>query len=153
MCDHFPGLVETSTNIGALKSEGNKIVVESLQRSSNNSARDDLVKTIVSLASLAEAQIDNSGVYPGWEPNISSGILNLVKERYKIQFGKDPEITAIHAGLECGQFKKNYPDLDIISFGPDIFNPHSPDERVNIPSVKRFWDLLLDILENIPETG
>jgi dipeptidase D len=100
---------------------------------------------------LAGAEVAFSSGYPGWKPDMNSPILKTMKRVYDEKFGKVPEVKAIHAGLECGILGGKYPDWDMISFGPTIRFPHSPDERVNIASVAKFWDFLLATLENIPE--
>jgi dipeptidase D len=145
----FPGLVETSTNLGAVTTEGNRMLAKTLQRSANDAARDDLVKVMVSLAALAGAEVEHGGSFPSWEPNLNSPLLSLVKACYRDQYGRDPAITMIHAGLECGLFRKNFPDLDMVSIGPEIRAPHSPEEKVQIASVKNFWEILLAILARI----
>lgn len=99
---------------------------------------------------LAKAEVSHSDGYPGWKPNPDSEVLNVAKESYKRLFGKEPLVKAIHAGLECGLFLEKYPHLDMISFGPTITDAHSPAEQVNIPSVDKWWRLLLDVLKNIP---
>ncbi len=149
-----PGMedvVETSTNLAVLRSENGVVEVATLQRSSVNSAKEDLCNMVRSVFELAGAKVEHAGEYPGWNPNIESPILKTMKQVYKQKFGKTPEVKVIHAGLECGLLGNVYPDLDMISFGPTIKNPHSPDEAVNIPSVKRFWEYLVATLENITE--
>ena len=101
--------------------------------------------------SLAGAEVTHDGVYPGWKPNPKSPILNTMKSVYQKKYGKEPEIKVIHAGLECGIIGDAYPSMDLISFGPTIRFPHSPDEKVNVPSVGKFWDYLVETLANIPE--
>ena len=105
---------------------------------------------MTAIAELAGATITLSGAYPGWKPNMDSPILNTMLKVYKEKFGTEPTIKAIHAGLECGLFGVCYPHWDMISFGPTICHPHSPDERVNIESVGKFWDFLVETLKNIP---
>jgi len=151
MVPGMEGVVETSTNLAILKSDNGKIEVATLQRSSVNSAKEDLCNMVRAVFELADAQVEHTGEYPGWKPNIESPILKTMKEVYKQNFNKTPEVKVIHAGLECGLLGNVYPNLDMISFGPTIRNPHSPDEMVNIPSVKRFWEFLLYTLENVPE--
>jgi dipeptidase D len=90
------------------------------------------------------------GGYPGWKPNMESPILKQMKEIYQGKFGKTPSVLGIHAGLECGILGAVYPNWDMISFGPTMRSPHSPDERVNIPSVQKFWDFLVEVLKNVP---
>jgi dipeptidase D len=103
-----------------------------------------------SVFSLAKAEIQFSGAYPGWKPDNNSAIMQTVRETYHQLFGKTPEIMVIHAGLECGLFKTAYPHWDMVSFGPTIKFPHSPDEKVEIVTVKQYWQLLVAVLNNIP---
>lgn len=150
MSPDFAGLVETSTNLAILKSENGTISVMCLLRSSVDSAKQDLANMIDSVFQLAGAKREFDGEYPGWKPNPSSPILQHMQGIYNNRFGKIPEIKAIHAGLECGILGAAYPHWDMISFGPTIRFPHSPDEKVNIPSVDKFYDFLLETLKNIP---
>ena len=150
MSDTMEGVVETSTNMAIVKSENGKIDVNCLLRSSVDSAKHDLTKMIESVFVLAGAEIGFSGEYPGWKPNKDSDILRTMSNVYETKFGKTPEIKVIHAGLECGILGAVYPHWDMISFGPTIRFPHSPDEKVNIETVKMFWDFLLETLKNIP---
>jgi dipeptidase D len=99
---------------------------------------------------LAGFEVTFSGSYPGWTPNVNSPILQVLKDIYVKQNGNEPHVVACHAGLECGILGTNYPDMDMISFGPTIKGAHSPDERVSIPSVQKFWNYLIEILKNIP---
>ncbi len=150
MSKEMEGIVETSTNLAVIKSTDNKITIDTLQRSSSDQEKTKLCKTIKDLLEPTTAKISHSGDYPGWQPNIHSPILATMKEGYKNKYGKTPEIKVIHAGLECGLLGGKYPELDMISFGPTIRSPHSPDEKVNIKSVAKFWDFLLYTLENAP---
>ena len=152
MSDGVPGLVETSTNLASVRfSNQQEINVTTSQRSSVESGRQNVVNTVRSVFELAKASVEHSDGYPGWSPNTASEILNITKRSYKRLYKKEPVVRAIHAGLECGLFLEKYPKLDMISFGPTIRNAHSPDERVEIKTVKKYWDLLLDVLQNIPE--
>lgn len=151
MSDSMPGMVETSTNLSTVKSKKGVVFVKCLLRSSVDSAKDDLVEQIDSVFSLGGAMVSFDGAYPGWKPNMASPILKQMKEIYQKKYGKVPEAKAVHAGLECGILGAAYPNWDMISFGPTMLAPHSPDERVNIPSVQKFWDFLLEILKNVPE--
>ncbi|HTX87843.1 MAG TPA: aminoacyl-histidine dipeptidase, partial [Bacteroidales bacterium] len=151
MSNEMPGLVETSTNLAIVKSENGTIRVHCLLRSSVDSAKTDLEHMIRSVFTLAGAEVGFDGQYPGWKPNPDSPILKTMQEIYKKKFGKVPEIKAIHAGLECGLLGGVYPAWDMISFGPTIRYPHSPDEKVNIETVKKFWDYLVETLANIPQ--
>ncbi|MFH1160632.1 MAG: aminoacyl-histidine dipeptidase [bacterium] len=150
MSNEMPGLVETSTNLAIVKSANGEINVKSLLRSSVDSAKSDLEQMIRSVFELAGASITFDGQYQGWKPNPESRILKAMQDVYKKKFGRVPEIKAIHAGLECGILGGVYPDWDMISFGPTIRFPHSPDEKVNIPSVSKFWDFLVETLKDIP---
>ena len=145
-------LVETSTNLASVKfNEENRIIIATSQRSSLESAKTDVSSMVESVFRLANANIKKSSGYPGWTPNHDSRILRITEAGYKRLFSRDPVVRAIHAGLECGLFLEKYPDLDMISFGPTIKGAHSPDERLHIPSVQKFWDLLIEVLKNIPE--
>ena len=150
MSDGMIGMVETSTNLSTIKSRNGVIFVKCLLRSSVDSAKDDLVEMVDSVFSLGGAMVAFDGNYPGWKPNMNSEILSKMKEIYNARFGRIPEVLGIHAGLECGILGAVYPNWDMISFGPTMRSPHSPDERVNIPSVAKFWDFLLEILKNTP---
>lgn len=151
MSHEIPGLVETSTNLASIKmKEGNTIVITASQRSSTNSLKDDAGNMVNAVFTLAKAEVKHSAGYPGWRPNPDSKILGVAKEAYKNLFGKEAEIMAIHAGLECGLFLEKYPHLDMISCGPTIRNAHSPEEQVEIASVDKWWIFLLEILKNIP---
>lgn len=150
MVDDIPGVVETSTNLAIVKSDGQKVEVCTLQRSSVDSAKDDLCNMMRSVFELADAEVEHAGSYPGWKPNAGSPILQTMKKVYKDKFGKTPEVKVIHAGLECGLIGGVYPNLDMISLGPTIRNPHSPDEKVNIKTVGLFWDFLVETLKNAP---
>lgn len=151
MSTDMEGLVETSTNLAVYRTGEQEAEVLCLMRSSVDSARDDLKNMFVSIFEPAGAQVTFDGEYPGWKPNPDSAILREMKEIYNNKYGKIPAIKAIHAGLECGLLGGVYPGLDMISFGPTIRYPHSPDEKVNIATVQKFWDFLLETLEHIPE--
>ena len=152
MSDTMAGLVETSTNMAIIKSDEKKkaIRIACLMRSSVDSAKEELADRMWALFSLAGAKVKFSGAYPGWKPNMDSPILKTMQEVYNHKFGKILEIKAIHAGLECGILGGKYPNWDMISLGPTIRHPHSPDEKVNIATVAKFWDFLLETLKNIP---
>ena len=146
----IPDLVETSNNIAKIEVKSGKISIGCLTRSSVNSAKTDLANSLKSVFELADCKVTLTGEYPGWSPNPNSEILEVLKDQYEILFDEQPQIVACHAGLECGILGKNYPDMDMISFGPTIKGAHSPDERVSISSVKKFWTFLLQILKNTP---
>jgi dipeptidase D len=151
MSDSVDGLVETSTNLSTIKMANKQIEIFCLMRSSVDSAKDDLGEMIKSLFTLAGAkEILFDGTYPGWKPNMKSAILKTMQEVYRQLYNKTPEIKAIHAGLECGLLGGTYPKMDMISFGPTIRHPHSPDEKVNIASVEKFWRFLTETLKNVP---
>ncbi|TAJ10489.1 aminoacyl-histidine dipeptidase [Marinilabiliaceae bacterium JC017] len=151
MSRDIEGLVETSTNLASIKMNGEEITVTTSQRSSVESAKEDVANMVNSVFSLARAEVKHSDGYPGWTPNTDSEILQVTRDSYVRLFKKEPIVRAIHAGLECGLFLEKYPGMDMISFGPTIRGAHSPAERINIETVKMFWDHLLDVLKNIPE--
>ena len=150
MSDSMEDLVETSNNLAIVQTDKDKVAIFCLMRSSVDSAKEALAEKMTAVAELAGAKIDLTGGYPGWKPNMNSPILNTMKRVYHEKFGEEAQIKAIHAGLECGLFGMSY-DWDMISFGPTICSPHSPAERVNIASVGKFWDFLVETLKNIPE--
>ncbi|MEJ5317761.1 MAG: aminoacyl-histidine dipeptidase [Tenuifilum sp.] len=151
MSDSIPGLVETSNNLARVYTDGEKVKGQCLLRSSVDSSKDALAQKMAAIFELAGANINFTGGYPGWKPNPNSAILKVMQDVYNKKFGKVPEIKAIHAGLECGLLGGVYPNWDMISFGPTIRHPHSPDEKVNIASVQKFWDFLVETLKNIPQ--
>ncbi len=151
MSDDIEGIVETSLNLGVIRSKGRELVAMSLIRSLHDDGRLMAESMVKSVFTLAGAAIKCSGAYPGWKPDTSSSIMKTVRETYQQLFDKVPEIMVIHAGLECGLFKTAYPHWDMVSFGPTIKFPHSPDEKVNITTVDLYWQLLVEVLKNIPE--
>ncbi|MFA5404250.1 MAG: aminoacyl-histidine dipeptidase [Ignavibacteria bacterium] len=152
MSNDMPGLVETSTNLAIVKSNDKTKTVEikCLLRSSVDSAKEALEQKMAALFELAGADCYFDGQYPGWKPNPNSPILTVMLDIYEKMFGKKPEIKAIHAGLECGLIGGVFPNLDMISFGPTIKFPHSPDEQCNIETVNKFWNYILETLKNVP---
>ena len=150
MSNEMPGLVETSTNLAIVKSENGIIRVHCLLRSSVDSAKLDLEHMMQCVFELAGAEVSFDGQYPGWKPNPASPILKAMQDIYQKKYGNIPKITAIHAGLECGLMGGVYPNWDMISFGPTIYHPHSPDEKVDIATVQKFWDFLVETLKEIP---
>lgn len=151
MIDSMPDTVETSNNLAIVQSANGKIVINTLLRSSVETAKDALAQHIQAVFELAKADsIVFDGSYPGWKPNPDSAILKEMQSIYKQLYGNNPAIMAVHAGLECGILGSKYPHWDMISFGPTICSPHSPDERVNIASVGKFWEYLKATLKNIP---
>ena len=150
MSQAMKGLVETSNNLAIVKCIGGKFEAYNLTRSSVDSAKDATAWKIAAVFQLIDAEVGLTGGYPGWNPNMNSPILKTMSGIYKDMFGKVPEIKAIHAGLECGLIAGVYPNLDMISFGPTIRYPHSPDEKANIASVGKFWDFLAGTLKHVP---
>ena len=150
MSQDIPGLVETSSNLASIKVCDGTIKVVTSQRSSILSSRKDMSQMVSAAFILGGATVTTSEGYPGWKPNPSSEILKIAVESYKKLFGVEPKVKAIHAGLECGLFLQKYPSLDMVSFGPTLRGVHSPDERMLIPTVEKFWNHLLDILAHIP---
>ncbi len=150
MSTQMAGLVETSINLAVVKSQNKDISVRALIRSSVDSAKEDVESTFDSIFRLDGARVWFDGQYPGWKPDMNSEILKTMQQVYHKKWGKTPETKAIHAGLECGILGSAYPDWDMISFGPTIRFPHSPDEKVNIESVAKFWDYLVETLKSVP---
>jgi len=146
----LPDVVETSNNLAIVRSDGKTITISCLIRSSVESRKEELASIVESAFTLAGAKVVFTGGYPGWKPNLESPILKEMTKVYEKNFGKTPRIMIIHAGLECGILGTNYPNLDMISFGPTISYPHSPAEKVNIATVQKFWDFLLATLADIP---
>jgi dipeptidase D len=150
MSHTMPGLVETSLNLASVKPlSAEEWLITTSQRSSIESAKWALSKRIKALFSLAAMPVEFTVGYPGWNPNPDSPLVQQVAAIYRELFGQEARIRAIHAGLECGLFLKNYPELDMVSFGPTLRGVHSPDERIYIPSVKVFWVWLLEILKRL----
>ncbi len=145
------GLVDTSTNLATVKIDGNNLRIGTSQRSSFESAKNNITATVSSIFSLAGAEVKIGDGYPGWTPNMDSQLLKISKDVYKQLFESEPEIKAIHAGLETGLLGAKYPGLDMISFGPTIQGAHSPDERVSIPDVAKFYKLLKGMLKKLAE--
>jgi dipeptidase D len=151
MSQDVPGLVETSSNLASVKMNGeSSISVVTSQRSAIVSAREDVSQAVGAAFELSGAKVRRSGGYPGWKPNPQSEILKVAGDVYRELYGEEIKIKAIHAGLECGLFLEKAPRLDMISFGPTMRGVHSPDEKLNIPSVERFWNHLLALLEQAP---
>jgi len=148
MSADIPGLVETSTNVAVLTTGRKGISLATSQRSSVESEITEICHTVASIFGLGGAAIEHGDGYPGWKPDLKSPILKLAKQTYKQLYGKDPEVKAIHAGLECGIIGERIPGMDMVSFGPTLEGVHSPDERMHIDTVERFYDYLLAILKN-----
>ncbi|MCL2073486.1 MAG: aminoacyl-histidine dipeptidase [Marinilabiliaceae bacterium] len=149
MSHSIPGLVETSTNLASVKMQDDAIWVTTSQRSSVESEKFDIANMVESVFRLSNAKFSHSDGYPGWSPNTNSEILNIAVKTYEKLFNEKPQVKAIHAGLECGLFLEKYPQLDMISIGPTIKGAHSPDERLLISTVEKFWKHLLEILIEI----
>ena len=146
----IPDIVETSSNLAIVEIGNGRAEIKVLTRSSRDSMKDFRNTAIESCFSMAGMHVERSGSYSGWEPDVNSPILHAMKESYKAQFGEEPEVKVIHAGLECGIIGAVVPGLDMISFGPTLQCPHTPEERCNIPSVAKFYDFLTATLENTP---
>lgn len=151
MSDAISGVVETSLNLGVITTTAETVQIVCLIRSLIDSGREHLESVLASLAALSGVNVRFSGAYPGWKPDPASPVMAIVKDTYQDIYHKEPDIMVIHAGLECGLFKKPYPDMDMVSIGPTIRYPHGPDEMVNIETVGQYWQLLLAVLERIPE--
>lgn len=150
MSSRMIGMVETSTNLASVKfSDNNQIVLTTSQRSEIDSRKYMAAQMVEAVMKLAGASVVHSDGYPGWTPNPDSEVARIAAESYTRLFGNEPVVKSIHAGLECGLFLEKYPELDMVSFGPTIRGAHSPDERINIETVDKFWKLLVDVLENI----
>lgn len=149
MIPEMPDIVETSNNLAIITTEGNKVSVFNLTRSSVESRKEELQQIIHSAFALAGAEVKCYGSYPGWKPNFKSQLLATLKEVYKREFGNEPRVVTIHAGLECGIIGRNYPGMEMISFGPTIEHPHSPDERVNIATVQKLYNYVIAILKTL----
>ncbi len=150
MSPDIENLVETSNNLARVVLKDGAIKIACLTRSSVESGKTDLTNHISSGFELGAFDVELSGTYPGWKPNPDSEILKVMAKIYENRFGKKANILACHAGLECGILGTNYPDMDMISFGPNIRGAHSPDERASISSTQKYWGFLLEVLENIP---
>jgi len=148
MSADIPNLVETSTNVAVVKTEKKSVTVATSQRSSVASEIDDMCQTVATVFTLGGAEVRGTDGYPGWKPNMQSAVLQLAKSTYRQLFGKDPEVKAIHAGLECGIIGERYPGMDMVSFGPTLEGVHSPDEKIYIDTVGKYWKFLLAMLNN-----
>jgi dipeptidase D len=147
----FDDLVETSSSLARVLIQDGKFTTQSLQRSSVETTKNDVANTIRHTFELLGANVEQTGDYPGWEPKPTSAILNTMAAMYRNKFNEEPQIKACHAGLECGILGKHLPDVDMISFGPNIRHAHSPDECCQISSVQKFWGFLLDVLKETPK--
>jgi dipeptidase D len=149
MSPDIPGLVETSTNLASVKMVDKEIFIATSQRSSVESSKKDIVDMVDAVFQSMSAITSHNDGYPGWKPNVQSPVLALALQSYRKLFGKEAEYLAIHAGLECGLIGEKFPGMDMISFGPTLRGVHSPDERLEIASVPKFWEFLLEILKNV----
>ncbi|MDO8999040.1 MAG: aminoacyl-histidine dipeptidase [Bacteroidota bacterium] len=150
MSNTMKDLVETSNNIARILIKDGEILIACLTRSSVETSKNDLANSLQSAFELASCQVTQTGSYPGWTPNVSSPILDVLASVYQKQNNSKPNVVACHAGLECGILGTNYPNMDMVSFGPTIRGAHSPDERASISSVQKYWNYVLEILVNIP---
>lgn len=151
MSDTLPGLTETSTNMAIIRTEKGHLKVHSLTRSSIDSAKMYLADSIRFVFELAGAKYSLSGAYSGWAPKLGTPMIKVLEDTYRKLFGKDLKITATHGGLECAIMGAKYPNWEMVSIGPTIVHPHSPDERVKIDTVEQTWKFVTAVLENIPE--
>ena len=150
MSNDIPGLVETSNNLAVVETKGKHINIVTSQRSSVASENVDITNMVTSVFELAGAEVSYGDGYPGWKPDIHSDILKVFKGTFTKMYSKEPEVTAIHAGLECGIIGEKYPGMEMISFGPTMFGVHSPDEKLQISTVPEFYNQLVNVLKNIP---
>ena len=150
MSPDVPGLVQTSNNLARVAAQEGQLQIACLTRSSVNSERDDLARGLMAAFAPIGGDLSATGSYPGWKPAPESAIVTIMSQLYHELFGDEPHVSACHAGLECGILGQNYETLDMISFGPNIYGAHSPDERVQISSVQKFWKFLLETLHRIP---
>lgn len=149
MSADIPGLVETSTNAAMIATKGRKVTMATSQRSSVASEIREIAETVRTIFEMAGAEVSQGDGYPGWKPNLDSPILKVAKATYKKMYGKEPAVKAIHAGLECGIIGEKYPGMDMLSFGPTMAGVHSPDEKIYIDTVPKFYAFLLGILKNV----
>jgi dipeptidase D len=147
MSAEIPELVETSTNVAVIRTTKNSVKIATSQRSSVASEIEEIAQTVACIFDLGGALVQTTDGYPGWKPNMDSPILGLAKSAYRSLYGKDPEVKAIHAGLECGVLGERIPGMDMLSFGPTLEGVHSPDEKIYIDTVEKFWNFLLEILK------
>jgi len=144
-------MVETSTNLASAKfSDKNTIKIVTTQRSSVESSKHDVAVMVELCLRLAGAEVVHSDGYPGWKPNLTSELLKITRKSYLELFEKEPLVRAIHAGLECGLVNEKIKSIDMISFGPTIGGAHTPEEKIEIKTVQMFWDLLTDVVRNMP---
>lgn len=149
MLHDFPGTVETSSNLAIVKTSNELIEIQILVRSSSETRKEAICSSLESIFAMAGAKVEATNGYNGWNPNIDSPILGVMKQSYKDLFGVEPDVKVMHAGLECGILQGAYPTMDMISIGPDLIHPHSPDEAVRIASVEDTWHFIIRTLESI----
>jgi dipeptidase D len=149
MSADIPDLVETSTNLAVVQTLEDSVKITTSQRSSVASEIVEIADTVAAILQLGGADIESADGYPGWKPDMDSPILKIAKSSYRSLYGKDPEVKAVHAGLECGVIGERIPGMDMVSFGPTLEGVHSPDEKIHIDTVEKFWDFLLEILKNV----
>ena len=150
MSPDIPDLVQTSNNLARVLAENGKYEAMCLTRSSVDSEKMDEAAAIEAAFALIGADVEKTGSYPGWAPKPTSQVVQLMSSLYREMFEGEPHVAACHAGLECGILGTNYPDMEMISFGPNIRGAHSPDEKVQISSVQKFWEYLLETLKRVP---
>lgn len=151
MSPEMEGVTETSNNVANVVVKDGEMKILCLSRSAIESGKEAMISTLKATFELAGFEVEFSGGYPGWRPNTNSEILDVMKPLYEEMFGESPKIIATHGGLECGIIGGHYPNMDMISFGPNITGPHSPDERVEIQSVQKFYKYFIEVLKRIPE--
>ena len=149
MSADIPGLVETSTNVAVISTVRDRIRISTSQRSSVASEIREIAQSVSFIFELGGATPEHTDSYPGWKPNLDSPILETAKSAFRDLYGKEPEVKAIHAGLECGIIGERFPGMDMVSFGPTLEGVHSPDEKIYIDTVERFWNYLLEILKRV----
>lgn len=151
MSRSIPGLVQTSTNLGHIRTEKKEVIVFTLQRGSVDSLKNEIANATYCIFKLTGGEVAFTDPYPGWAPNPNSPLVQLMQTVYKSLFKKEPDVKAVHAGLECGIIGHKYPNLDMISIGPTLLYAHSPFEKVSISAVKKFWDFLTAVLQAVPD--
>jgi dipeptidase D len=149
MSPDIPGLVETSTNVAVIKTAKDAIKIATSQRSSVASEISDISESVSFIFELGGARVEHTDAYPGWKPDMASPILGVAESAFRALYGRDPEVKAIHAGLECGIIGERIPGMDMVSLGPTLEAVHSPDEKIFIDTVERFWNFLLEILKRV----
>jgi dipeptidase D len=149
MSQDIPGFVETSTNLASVKMHADYFKIATSQRSSIETSKDDICAMVAAVFSMVGGRVENSDGYPGWSPNPHSRVVELAVETYEALYKARPVVRAIHAGLECGLIGDKYPGMDMISYGPTLRGVHSPDEKIEIATVQKFWDLTLELLRRI----